>query len=367
MGKRTTKKKPSSDSAADLQRQVERLDRELVKSLNERAKLFQKLAKSRQQSDEPVFDIDRDCQLIEELAGTSKGPLCEESVRAILRELNSGSRALAKRQQVAYLGPKYSYSYLAAIERFGSTADLVPVSTISSVFEEVNRHQIDFGIVPIENSTDGRIVDTLDMFARLPVRICGEVQLRIHHYLLARCDRSEVREVYSKPQALSQCRDWLAKHLVGAKTVEMASTTEAAKFAAKKPGAAAVASREAGVQYGLEAIASKIEDNKNNITRFAVIGNELPKRTGSDKTSIMFEIAHQPGSLADAMAIFKRNKLNMTWIESFPMPDTKSEYLFFVELEGYQKDMKVRRALTALEKKTVRLDILGSYAKSDPV
>lgn len=367
MAKRTSKKKPTADSGANLQRQLERLDREIVKSLNERAKLFQKLAKSRQQSDEPAFDIDRDCQLTEELVGASKGPLCQESMRAILRELNSASRALAKRHRVAYLGPEYSYSYLAAIERFGSATELVPVSTIAAVFEEVNRHQVDFGIVPIENSTDGRIVDTLGMFARLPVRICGEVQSRIHHYLLAKCDRSEVREVYSKPQALSQCRDWLATHLAGAKAIEMASTTAAAKLAAEKPGAAAVASREAGVQYGLEAVASKIEDNKNNITRFAVIGNELPKRTGSDKTSIMFEIAHQPGSLAEAMAIFKRNRLNMTWIESFPMPDTKSEYLFFVELEGYQKDMKVRRALTALEKKTVRLDILGSYAKSDPV
>jgi chorismate mutase/prephenate dehydratase len=279
----------------------------------------------------------------------------------------SGSRALVQQLRVAYLGPKYSYSHLAAVHRFGESMDLAPVTTISAVFEEVNRHQANFGIVPIENSTDGRVVDTLDMFARLPVKICGEVKLRIHHYLLGKCTRDQIREVYSKPQAISQCRDWIAKHLPGVRTVEMTSTAAAAQLAVDRQGAAAIASLQAGKNYGLDTIAACIEDNRNNVTRFAVIGELAGERTGHDKTSLMFEIAHQPGALADTMAIFKRNTLNLTWIESFPITGSKSEYLFFVELEGHPKDLKVRRALASLQRKTVRMEVLGAYPKTEVV
>ena len=175
---------------------------------------------------------------------------------------------------MAYLGPAYSYSHLAAIHRFGQSVELVPVGSIAAVFEEVNRRHADFGLVPIENSTDGRVADTLDMFARLPVRICGEVQLRIHHNLLGSCPRAEVEEVYSKPQALSQCRNWLARHLPAARPIEVTSTATAAQLAQDKPGAAAIASLQAGVHYGLDVLAANIEDNDGNLTRFAVIGDE---------------------------------------------------------------------------------------------
>ena len=206
------------------------------------------------------------------------------------------------------------------MHRFGRTVEFVPVGTISAVFEEVNQRHSDFGLVPVENSTDGRIADTLDMFARLPVRICGQVEMHIHHTLLAKCPRTEVREVYSKPQAISQCRNWLAKHLPMARTIEVTSTTTAAQLAAEKPGAAAIASQQAGVEYGLEILAEKIEDNPHNSTRFAVIGGQIPDRTGNDRTAILFQMDHRPGTLADAMNVFKRNKLNLTWIESFPVP-----------------------------------------------
>jgi chorismate mutase/prephenate dehydratase len=269
-----------------------------------------------------------------------------------------------KAVRVAYLGPKYSFSHLAAIDRFGDGPDLTPVATIKAVFESIHFHQTDFGIVPIENSTDGRIVDTLDMFARLPTPITGEVELAIHHHLLGKCARGEVLEVYSKPQALSQCREWLAKNLPQAKTIEMTSTAIAAQIAADKVGAAAVASMEAGRHYGLAVIDSNIEDNKNNLTRFAVIGGPAPARTGRDKTALMFAIAHKPGALADAMTVFKRGGLNLTWIESFPMPGTRNEYLFFVELEGHQADARVKRAVDTLRRKAARLDILGSYPKA---
>jgi len=285
-------------------------------------------------------------------------------VKAVFRELISGCRSLAAPQRVAYLGPEFSYSHQAAVERFGRAANLVPVGTIGAVFEEVISGQSDFGLVPMENSTDGRIADTLNMFARTPARICGEVQLRIHHNLLAQCPRPEVTDVFSKPQALSQCRDWLAKHLPHAQLHETASTTAAAEIAANKSNAAAVASRQAAVNYGLDIIAKNIEDNTNNVTRFAVIGNHSSARSRNDKTAIMFQVEHKPGALADAMNLFKRNRLNLTWIESFPIPDVPSEYLFFVELEGHESEARVKRAVEALDKKAVRLEVLGSYEKT---
>jgi chorismate mutase/prephenate dehydratase len=285
----------------------------------------------------------------------------------VFRELISGSRSLEKQLKVAYLGPAYSYTHLAALQRFGGSAELVPVASIASVFEEVNRGHVDYGLVPIENSTDGRIADTLDMFTRLSVRICGEVQLWIHHNLLARCERSEVAEVYSRPQAISQCRNWLAKHLPMARVIEVTSTSTAAQLAHDKPGVAAIASKQAGVHYGLNCLVENIEDNQANLTRFAVIGDHTNERTGHDKTSLMFEVEHRPGSLADAMAIFKRNRLNMTWIESFPIPQRQGAYLFFVELEGHQGDSRVRRATDALSRRTVRFALLGSYPVTAPL
>jgi chorismate mutase/prephenate dehydratase len=176
-----------------------------------------------------------------------------------------------------------------------------------------------------------------------------------------------VREVYSKPQALSQCRDWLAKHLPQAALRETTSTTAAAEIAAEKPGAAAVASRQAGVNYGLDILAPNIEDNPNNVTRFAVIGQQVFARTKNDKTAVMFQVPHKPGALADAMNLFKRHRLNLTWIESFPIPAQPSEYLFFVELEGHESEARVKKCLALLAKKAVRLEVLGSYDKRETV
>ena len=368
MAKRSSDKKTASaSSVGELHRKLDRVNRELVKMLGDHAQLSARLARARQAAGQAPFDMLVEQQMLQEFVKANKGPLSEHCVRAAYRELLSGERALVKPVRVAYLGPLYSYSHLAAVERFGTSAELVPEATIAAVFEELNREQVDFGLVPLENSTDGRIVDTLSMFAKLPARICGEVQLRIHHQLLGRCPRGEVNEVYSKPQALSQCREWLARHLPLARPVEMTSTAAAAELAAHKPGAAAIASRQAGVNYALNVIAENIEDNKFNHTRFAIIGNHAERRTGNDKTAVMFEIAHVPGALADTMVTFKRNGLNLTWIESFPMPQTQREYLFFVEMEGHEGDARVKRALAALQRKTVRLEVLGSYAKSEPV
>jgi chorismate mutase/prephenate dehydratase len=352
---------PKRPTAAQLDRQISQLDREIVQMMNRRATLTRQLAEARYPDGGFEFDLASESDSINEAVKSGQGPLSDQTVRTIMRELVSGTRCLLKPLRAVYLGPEYSYSHLAAEERFGDSAQLVPVATIAAVFEEIQRGQADFGLVPVENSTDGRVADTLDMFARVPVRVCGEVQLRIHHHLLGKCCREDVREVYSKPQALSQCRDWLATHLPDARPMETTSTAAAARLAARKAGVAAIASRRAGARYGLDVIAANIEDNRNNTTRFAVIGHHTGRRTGRDKTSVMFELAHQPGALADAMGIFKRHQLNLTWIESFPMPQTANEYLFFVEFVGHETDEGARRALAALKRKATRVVILGSY------
>ena len=361
--KRPANHLPREQRAASLAE----LDQKILKLINQRARLTRTQTTSANPGSNASGTAVIQSTDFDDLLQANPGPLHDRCVRSIFRELTSGCCALVTATTVAYLGPPYSYSHLAALERFGSSAELVPVSSIAAVFAELAHQHTDFGIVPIENTTDGRVVDTLDMFARMPTNICGEVQLAIHHNLLGSGKRQDVREVCSKPQAISQCRGWLAKHLPAAKIVETASTAVAAKRAAKKPSVAAIASREAGVQYGLKVIVGNIEDNPNNVTRFAVIGPNPGKRSGNDKTALMFEIAHCPGALADAMAVFKRRELNMTWIESFPMPDSKNEYLFFVEVEGHFEDEYLKRALLSLEKKTTRLEVLGAYRKQKPV
>src|SRR5262245_11949510 len=227
-----SKKKSSGGSVNSIRKELQRADREILRLISDRARAAQRLAKIRQQDSAPLFDLVEEQESLAELMPQNKGPLSEAAVRSIYREILGTSRTLVKPIRVAYLGPKYSFSHLAAINRFGDGPDLTPVGTIKAVFESLHFRQTDFGIVPIENSTDGRIVDTLDMFARLPTPITGEVELAIHHHLLGKCSRGEVLEVYSKPQAISQCRDWLAKNLPQAKVIEMTSTAIAAQIAA---------------------------------------------------------------------------------------------------------------------------------------
>jgi chorismate mutase/prephenate dehydratase len=354
-------------SAASLKSRLERVDRDLVKLLNERAQLGKELFGQRAHDGQVVYSPARDSDEVDELLAGSRGPLPGPSLRAIFGEILAGTRAIGVELKVGYLGPAYSYSHLAALNRFGHSVELIPVGSISAVFEEVNRGQVQYGVVPIENSTDGRVTDTLEMFTRLPLRICGEVLLPIQHHLLAKCGRHELLEVYSKPQALSQCRKWLSKHIPTVRQVEVTSTSTAAKLAQDKPGAGAIASLQAGMHYGLNVLAEQIEDNPGNLTRFAVIGRSSAERTGRDRTALMFEIAHRPGALADAMSIFKRNRLNLTWIESFPIPQKPGSYLFFVELDGHETDIKVRRALEALRRRSLRLEILGSFPRATAV
>ena len=356
----------SSKARASLKARLKKLDGELVKRLHERARLTIEHLSLQSDPQRAVYDPVADDALWSQLE-KQPGALPFAALRGIYRELLSASRRSIKASRVAYLGPQFSYTHLAAIERFGKWADLIPVTTIAAVFEEVSRGHAEFGIVPIENSTDGRIIDTLDMFTRMPLRICGEVQIAVNHNLLSRCPRNEIIEVYSKPQALSQCRDWLSHNMPQARLIEVTSTSTAASLARDKPGAAAVASRQAGIEYDIPVVAASIQDNEENVTRFAVIGDEVLDRSGRDRTAILLQVPHKPGSLADALGVFKKNRLNLTWIESFPLPGPVGGYLFFLDFEGHSSDTRTQRALEALEKQAIRLEVLGSYPRSEPL
>jgi chorismate mutase/prephenate dehydratase len=355
----------SASQLKQLRSQIDKLDVEIVKLVNQRAAIAAEIGRAKIEQGEDIFSPAREEEVYQnvlQVNDKNKGPLPETTIRAVFREIMSGSRALQKIHKIAYLGPEYSFSHLAAVEHFGQSVELVPVASIAAVFEEVDRHHVDFGVVPIENSTDGRVSDTLEMFLKMRhLVICGEIRLRIHHNLVANCEHQEIRRIYSKPQALSQCRNWLSKNVPHALLKDVSSTAIAAELAQREPGAAAVASRQAAVRYGLRILFSQIEDSPHNETRFGVIGHHKASKTGNDKTAIMFRLPHNPGSLVEALDVFKQNKINLTWIESFPAQTPKPEYLFFIDFEGHQEDTKVGKALKALGEHCQELNVLGSF------
>ena len=307
------------------------------------------------------------------LIAANPGPLPDAVLAAVGRELLAARRNLERPVRVAYLGPEHSFSHRAAAVRFGETADLCPVAAIGAVFGAVARGDVRFGLVPVENSTDGRVVDTLAAFARAasgenpsgdgPVTICGEVSLPIHLHLLGAGPRSAIRRVYSKPQALSQCRGWLAEHLPNAEVLPESSTAAAAKRAKDEPGAAAVGGERLAAEHGLTVLASNIEDNPRNVTRFAVLGTEPPAPTGDDRTALLLRIPHEPGSLADTLAVFGRHGVNLSLIESFPLPGGESGYQFFVDCDGHREDAPVAACLRSLGRVCEFVTTLGSYPR----
>jgi chorismate mutase/prephenate dehydratase len=366
-----TAESKAAPSLASLRQEIDRLDQQLVELLNRRAEVVVRVGQFKQDRGLEVWSSAREDEVIAQALAASRGPLPPETLRIIFRELISGSRALERPIRVACLGPKYSYSHLASVARFGEAVEHVPVGSIAAVFEEVNRRHVQFGLVPLENSTDGRIADTLDMFIKLPnVKIRAEVRLRVHHCLLGRCEWGQISRVYSKAQALSQCRNWLGKNVPQAHKIEVVSTARAAELAASEQYAAAVASRAAAGAYKLNVLAENIEDQPHNVTRFAVIAERPGERTGRDKTTLMIRLPNEAGSLARTIAPLEKLGVNMTWIESFPIPaegnrDRDPSYLFFLDIEGHVEDPPVQKALELVRKRCERLDVLGSYPRSE--
>lgn len=357
-----------NDPLAPLRQKIDELDQKIVELLNARANIVVEVGKVKHQSGTPVYAPDREKIVLERIRKANRtvgGPLPDSCLEAIYRELMSGSFALEKPLRIAYLGPQGSYSHLASVKKFGSSVEHVPVTAIESVFDEVSRGHADLGLVPIENSTIGGIVDTMDAFLEFRnITIIAEVAIRIHAHLLANCAPNEIKKIYSKPEALEQCRKWMTATFRDVPRIPVASSSKAAEMATEEPGAAAVGSSLAAEVYGLKILFDNIEDNPENVTRFFVIGRQPVKRTGDDKTSIIFTTAHKSGALVDVLDVFRRYGINLTNIDTRPSQKRNFEYYFFTDLQGHKEDPNVAQALEEAREHCLQLAVLGSYPRA---
>lgn len=348
-----------------LRRQIDRIDDEIFALLSQRYAVVQEVQQAKSRSGTGVFHPERERSQIERLRALNEkagGPVRAEALEAIFREILSASRALQTDVSVAYLGPPGTFSERAALEQFGSSADLQPVASIADVFSTVERGVSLFGVVPIENSTQGMVGATLDCFVQSPLQIVAERQLLIRHALLSRVrSLSKIRRVVSHPQSLAQCRDWLATHLPGVPTREVSSNAEAAARAERETGVAAIAGRDAASLYGLRVLADGIQDVAHNVTRFVVLAAEGGSPGVRDKVSVLFSVKNEPGMLYRSLKPLAGQELDLLKIESRPMRGRVWDYLFFVDFAGDFTDPKVRRAMTAMKRHCTWFKVLGSY------
>ena len=359
---------PESDGLQGLREKIDELDHRLVELLNARARIVVEIGKIKHQSGTPVYAPDREKVVLDRIRKANRdagGPLPDSCLEAIYRELMSGSFALEKPLRIAYLGPQGSYSHLASVKKFGSSVEHVPVTDIAAVFKEVDRGHADLGLVPIENSTVGGIIESMDAFLEnRSVTIVAEVLIAIHSHLLANCAPEDVKIVYSKSEALNQCRQWLTATFPAVERRAVASSSRAAEMAANEVGAAAIGSTLAAELYGLKILFQNIEDNPSNVTRFFVIGKQPAKRTGDDKTSIIFTTAHKSGALVDVLDVFRRFGINLTNIDTRPSQKRNFEYYFFTDMVGHFEDENVKAALVEVKQHCLQLATLGSFPRA---
>jgi chorismate mutase/prephenate dehydratase len=353
-------------SLQTLRIELGRKDREIVKLLNERAELSIEIGKLKELEGREAYDPPQESRVYDRLGKTNEGPLSNTALKNIFGEIISSSRDLQAPTSIAYLGPEASFSYLAAQSHFGKSAQYSPQSTISEVFDEVERGKVSVGVVPGENSTEGFVKATLDRLITSPLNIRAEIFLRISHCLISACEGTDkIKRVYSHPQALAQCQGWLWKNLPHCPVVGLDSTAGAAKRVLEDREGAAIGSRLAAAAHGLEILAEGIEDNTSNTTRFFVIGKGKSMPTGRDKTSMLFGTPHVPGALYHALEPFTREHINLTRIESYPMKDRMWEYLFFIDFAGHMEEEKARKCLEDMGRVTTFIKVLGSYARGD--
>jgi len=352
----------SEEEIARLRREIDALDDALLETLNRRAALARRIGELKGQAS--AYRPERESEVLRRIAAVNPGPLPSERVSAVFREIVSACRAMEAVLRVAYLGPEGTFSEQAVERHFGRAVQALPEASIDEVFRGVEAGRADFAIVPVENSTEGMVGRTLDLLLASPLRICGEVELRIRQNLFARTESlAEIARVYSHAQSLAQCRDWLARHLPRAERIPVASNAEAARRAATEPGAAAIAGAAAGERHGLRRVAAGIEDDANNTTRFLVLGRLAPAPTGRDRTSLAVSAENRPGALHALLAPFAEHGISMTRIESRPahLRSALWEYVFFIDIEGHERDAVVASALAALRTRAPFLRVLGSY------
>jgi len=348
-----------------LRRRIDEVDDRILDLLNQRAKVVIEVGKAKSGSRRDFYVPNREQAIYRRLAGGNPGPFPTEAIRRVFREIISASLSLEQPMKVAFLGPPATFTHAAAMQQFGLSAQLVPEKSIAVVFDEVLRGRADYGVVPVENSNEGVVSHTLDMFMELDLQINAEILLEISHDLLSRSgDLRQVRKVVSHPQALAQCRKWLEENLPDIPLVDVASTALAARMVAEDDSAAAIASQMAASLYDLQVARRKIEDNPNNFTRFLVIGRKTPAPSGRDKTSIMFSVRDEPGILYRMLEPFSKRGINLSKIESRPFKKKAWEYIFFLDMEGHIQDRTISEAVEELRGYCTVLKVLGSYPKA---
>ncbi|MCH9697652.1 MAG: prephenate dehydratase [Gammaproteobacteria bacterium] len=348
-----------------LRQQIDSLDDQILDLVNKRAALAQSVASVKKAQGETVsfYRPEREASILRRMIQNNPGPAAKEGVARIFREIMSACLALEQPLNVAYLGPEGTFTQQAVYQHFGQSVETMPLASIDAVFREVASGNAEYGVVPVENSTEGVVTHTLDSFVKASgVCICGEVMLSIHHNLLSKTDQlHDIEELVSHQQSFAQCRAWLDRHLPNIKRTCVSSNGEAARIAAEKPGLAAIAGSIAAGMYSMTVLQANIEDETDNTTRFLVIGTMPVKQTGKDKTSLLLSADNRPGALYSMLEPFSRHSISMTKIESRPSKLANWDYVFFVDINGHQDDATVSKALDDLQKKVKQFKILGSY------
>lgn len=362
------KENKTSNGLEKLRESIDDIDSKILGLLNKRAGIAIEVAKIKRAANLKFHSPERERAVIERITSLNKGPFPTDALKVIFREIISASLSLEAPLKVAYFGPEGTFTHLAAIRHFGSSASYIPEENIKTVFDAVESGKADYGLVPIENSTEGAVNHTLDMFVDRELKIAAEVMLGISQNLLSRSgDRTRVKKIYSHPQPTAQCREWLEHNMGGIPVVEAVSTANAAERASREEDAAAIASELASRLYDLKFIEKHIEDNKYNYTRFLVIARDYPGKTGNDKTSIMFSLKDKPGALFGVLVPFKEAKINLTKIESRPSKRRAWEYLFFTDMLGHVDDVKVKKAIDKVKESCLYLKHLGSYPVGEKI
>ncbi|HZR45201.1 MAG TPA: prephenate dehydratase [Candidatus Manganitrophaceae bacterium] len=357
-----------TDPLSPLRQKIDDIDERLLALLNDRARIVQEIGKIKKEQKADFYAPSREQAIYDRLTQLNPGPFPNEAVRSVFREIISASLSLEGPVKVAYLGPRATFTHLACMQRFGFSITDLPVGSIKEVFDEVERGRADFGVVPIENSTEGVVNHTLDLFVDSPLKIFGEILLEVSHHLLSKTGKIEdLRRIYSHSHAIAQCKNFLESHLPQVQVVEVSSTARAAEMAQEDPSAGAIASELAAKLYHLIIIKKRIEDNIHNFTRFLVVSQKDHHRTGRDKTSVMFSIKDKVGALYEMLHPFSEQQINLTKIESRPSKKKAWEYIFYIDLVGHIEDEKIRTALEGLKNQAVFLKVLGSYPMAEKV
>ncbi len=348
----------------ELRNEIDRIDAEIVRALNERYTVVQRIAAWKRRAGQEVFRPEREAAVLRRLESLNSGPMPNRTLQAIYREVLSGARALEQPLRIAFLGPVATFTHQAALARFGSSVEYLPQPAVADVFEAVEREQVPYGVVPVENSTEGAVTHTLDMLVDTSVTICAEINMAIHHNLLSRSSPEEIEVLYSHPQVFGQCRRWLHRNLPKVRLVEVSSTSQACARSVEEPRSGAIASLLAAEEYGLPIREARIEDFSDNITRFLVVGKDRPGPSGDDKTSVLFVIRDRVGALYDSLSAFRAHGISMSFIESRPSRRRRWEYYFFVDFIGHVSDQSVREALDELGEHCQFVKVLGSYPRA---